>query len=431
MIKQRTNLLFSLIFLFSSTVFGQTEEKSCTDCHASYIEYKTLHAPAEDDCENCHSSNGKKHPQENVKGFDLSDKMPDLCFMCHDEYSKKNIHPPAEEGECLMCHSPHGSNNEALLISAPQSALCFECHDTDITEKRVKHQPAADGNCASCHDPHQSDYSYMLKKEKPALCLDCHTSVQMETKLKNIHPPFDDDCANCHAPHSTDENNLLIEKLPVLCDNCHEIQSTLTDAKVVHKVVNDEKGCANCHSAHASNQRMFLKDEEKKLCLSCHSKTIKTETKSIANIGAFLKKGNYVHAVIEDDGCVICHAPHASNEHLLLNGTFPEGNYTNGKSENFELCFNCHDTELIETERSSTATNFRDGNVNLHYLHINGEKARNCNLCHNVHGATSEHLISSSIRFGEWDMPLLYKAEENGGSCNTGCHAEKKYVRQP
>ena len=429
--RQIIFIISGILFLAGNTAFGQTDSipKTCVDCHKTQAVQKVMHEPAADDCEYCHMANGEQHPQENVKGFDLGETMPALCFMCHEEYAKKNIHMPAEEGECLMCHSPHGSANKGLLISSPQSASCFECHDTDIAEKRVKHKPVAEGTCASCHDPHQSDFSYMLKNEKPALCFNCHTQPRMEAGMKNVHPPFEDDCANCHNPHSTEEDGLLIDKQPALCDNCHDIQSTLKDAASVHSVVNEGEGCSNCHSAHASDQRMFLIKAEKELCLSCHSKTIETETKTLSNIGQLLKKGNYIHGVVEDDGCIVCHNPHASDEHSLLNGVFPAGQYAAAKPENFDLCFTCHDAELMEKDSTTTATNFRNGKVNLHFLHMNGEKGRNCNLCHNVHGAASEHLISSKIRFGKWDMPLQYKIEEKGGSCNTGCHAEKKYFR--
>ena len=57
------------------------------------------------------------------------------------------------------------------------------------------------------------------------------------------------------------------------------------------------------------------------------------------------------------------------------------------------------------------------------------DKGRNCNLCHNVHGATNQHLIENKAWFGNWEMPINYKAFENGGSCAPGCHEEKKYIR--
>jgi predicted CXXCH cytochrome family protein len=289
----KKTIIIASFFIFGYTVSGQTEtdKKTCKDCHAALIEQKVVHAIAADDCESCHTANENEHPKHGVKGFDLAEKVPALCYMCHD------------------------------------------------------------------------------------------------------------------------------------------MQSTIESARAVHKVVNDAKGCLNCHSAHASDNEKLLTKTGKDLCLSCHNKTINTEGNSLANIGQLLKKGNRVHGAIEGDGCTVCHNPHSSENQLLLTGAFPADQYTKASVENFELCFNCHDLELLTTETTTTATQFRNGEQNLHYLHIHGEKGRNCNVCHNVHGSAFAHLINDKVKFGSWDMPIQYQHEENGGSCNTGCHAKKKYVR--
>ena len=419
------------ISLIGFSVSGQIEtgNKRCIDCHASLMGNKVVHAVASDDCENCHIANGIEHPQKGVKGFDLAEEMPSLCFICHEDNTKKYTHPPAEVGECLMCHSPHSSDNKGLLMSSPQATLCADCHDMSITEKQVKHKPVAEGTCSSCHDPHQSEFSKLLKAEKSQLCRDCHPSVYRQIALKSTHVPFEDDCGNCHETHSADNEKLLIQNSPDLCYDCHDLQNTLDNAKVVHQIIYDDKGCSNCHTPHASENERLLVNNRTELCLSCHSKTISTEEKILANIGQYVAKGNFVHGAIDIDGCTVCHNPHASEKSLLLNGTFPDGQYAAATIENFDLCFTCHDPELMVTEFSTTATNFRNGELNLHFLHINGVKGRNCNVCHNVHGSVFAHLISDKVRFGNWEMPVYFKAWENGRSCNTGCHAEKKYTR--
>ena len=192
MMKKQIILVFSIFCLVSFHVFGQDEtiEVSCADCHSDLVEQVVMHYPAEDDCENCHMANGNEHPQENVKGFDMADEVPGLCFLCHEEHTMENKHAPSEMGECLMCHSVHGSPNKSLLLSSPQSTLCAECHDMEMTERRVKHKPVADGTCTGCHDPHQSDNMTLLKAEKPALCMQCHSKTSMEAGLANIHYPF-------------------------------------------------------------------------------------------------------------------------------------------------------------------------------------------------------------------------------------------------
>ena len=421
-----TLIAFSCLFAFGQ---DETSEYSCTDCHSDLIEYNVMHYPAEDACDNCHMANGKEHPADGVSAFDLGDEMPALCFMCHETYTLTNQHAPSEMGECLMCHSPHGSASQGLLIQSSQTVLCAECHDMSIVEKSVKHGPVDAGSCSSCHDPHQSENSYLLKSEKRSMCLDCHETVKEEMALGSIHYPFEDDCSNCHETHSAEVKGLLTEKSPALCLNCHDMQSTVETAKVVHKILNDERGCANCHSPHASEQAALLLKDNRELCLDCHSKTIETEDRILINIGQKIKDGNMVHGAIDMDGCSVCHKPHAADQPFLLNSAYPDGLYAAATVENFELCFLCHDADLMQTETTDYATNFRNGTHNLHYLHINGEKGRNCNLCHDMHGSANAHLIADKVKFGNWDMPVGFTPNENGGSCLAGCHAEKKYSR--
>ena len=84
---------------------------------------------------------------------------------------------------------------------------------------------------------------------------------------------------------------------------------------------------------------------------------------------------------------------------------------------------------MLDIDAPKSLTNFRNGEKNLHYLHINGIKGRSCILCHDVHASNNEHLIADKVPFESWWMNLNYKTLENGGSCQPGCHKEKKYTR--
>ena len=104
------------------------KKKECSECHTS-IYNKFMHEAAED-CSTCHEAVEKKHPKKGVKSFKLVDKVPDLCFTCHEENAvKKYLHAPSSEGECLMCHNPHSSRKPGLLIKNNTSKLCAECHE--------------------------------------------------------------------------------------------------------------------------------------------------------------------------------------------------------------------------------------------------------------------------------------------------------------
>ena len=106
------------------------EDPKCTDCHSDLIEKGTKHPAAlEDGCVNCHQININEHTQNGTKGLALADKMPDLCFACHDDI-KNNItslpviHQAVNEKKfCVNCHSPHSSSEKKIVDFRRERAL--------------------------------------------------------------------------------------------------------------------------------------------------------------------------------------------------------------------------------------------------------------------------------------------------------------------
>ena len=390
------------------------------------------HNPAKKDCSRCHVTNGQEHPLENVAGFSLSNEIPNLCYECHlPKNDETFVHEPTGEGKCMLCHSPHSSPNLYLVKANPVSTLCLECHDLHIPEGNLIHQAVVDGNCQACHNPHQAENDkFLASSSQSRLCRSCHKEIRAELREPNVHPPFKSECLSCHKPHSSKESHLLDIKPKDLCLSCHEeIHESLQNTAKIHGAIDEGESCLNCHSPHSSSHEKILLSEDKILCLTCHNKTIVTSTGTKRDIAQLLKKGNTIHGAIEKEGCVFCHKGHTSNEHALLTFSFPAGSYAPADANNFALCFQCHDQKLIAEEPGNMTTNFRNDQVNLHAVHIKGQKGRNCNLCHNVHGASNDHLIDDRVSFGNWDMPVNYTQEEHGGSCAPGCHEKKTYER--
>ena len=107
---------------------------------------------------------------------------------------------------------------------------------------------------------------------------------------------------------------------------------------------------------------------------------------------------------------------------------FPDSFYTSFESEKYDLCFACHDKQIILEEKTA-ATGFRNGEQNLHYLHVNREKGRSCRACHHEHAANQPNHIREEVPFGRWRMQVEFEKTETGGSCSTGCHVPYKYDR--
>jgi len=98
--------------------------------------------------------------------------------------------------------------------------------------------------------------------------------------------------------------------------------------------------------------------------------------------------------------------------------------------ENYNLCFSCHDKAIVQDPETTKLTNFRNGEINLHFKHVNKpEKGRTCRACHETHASNHPKHIRESVPFGTWELPVNYQKTETGGSCAPGCHKLKKYDR--
>ena len=385
-------------------------------CHATLLNGKNVHPPTES-CDSCHDSMEKPHPQPGRKTFKLTQEPPALCESCHDSLGRKaHVHPPVAEGMCVTCHNPHASNQSALL-NQPMKELCQACH-SDQGSAKNPHGPVAAGECTACHTPHESDIESLLLKHGDELCESCHLDIKALLTKKNPHPALEGGCTSCHNPHGTNHPKLLPEEGAQLCFQCHDpIKETITTAKSGHPPISSEKGCASCHTPHASDNPKLLPLPVKETCLSCHA-SIVTAAMTV------------LHAPVKAGDCAACHQPHGSQQPYLLAAEFPADEYAAYSDKEYELCFGCHNRDLVKYPDTSFATGFRDGERNLHYVHVNKPKGRSCKLCHEIHGGTKPRLIADSVSFGKWKLPLKFVKTETGGGCSPGCHKMAAYDRE-
>jgi predicted CXXCH cytochrome family protein len=264
--------------------------------------------------------------------------------------------------------------------------------------------------------------------QEPADCLDCHSDL---VEFGQMHYPAEDACENCHEatgaihPSADSAGFSLMDKIPALCFYCHEEPGQTEHA---HKVV-AEGDCMGCHNPHGSDEVSLLKMAEPDLCLSCHNRDYKSDSTETENIKRLVQGGSKAHSAIEFGGCSSCHRAHGSQYRSLLVEAYPAEDYLPARAENFQLCFLCHDSELLTAGETDRATRFRNGDQNLHWLHINGNKGRNCRLCHNLHGSAQAYLVEDRVHFGSWEMRMNYVPDEQGGSCLPGCHEKLSYKR--
>lgn len=293
---------------------------------------------------------------------------------------------------------------------------CLECHN-DIGKEQVVHSPFGAGECTSCHQPlkgrqHPEEKGSVALVEAGAkLCYMCHESLAGK---KHVHAPVaSGDCIACHSPHASANAKLLKNSGASLCLTCHE-------DKYRHKFGHGPVvagNCLVCHDPHQSDNRKLLKIGGAELCFSCHDRSGMT--------------GKSVHAPVAKGNCVACHAPHGSQYRKLLRNNFPDPFYMSYNADNFSLCFGCHNRDIAADRRTDTITNFRDGDRNLHYLHVNkSDKGRSCKTCHDPHAAGQPRLIKARIPgFGRWEIPINFEKTATGGTCTVGCHKPRTYDR--
>ncbi|NOY88543.1 MAG: hypothetical protein GXO93_04010 [FCB group bacterium] len=395
-IKDEPSKLCGSCHTLDSTLFAKHDNynlngANCLDCHDPHISQNKYllraneHPPFEDgDCEDCHTLG------ENNK-VELIGEEVEICGNCHDnideEMKKNDVHPPFEAGECTSCHSPHASNSQKLL-KEEGSQLCFTCHDgiEELQKLPVEHPPFKEGKCLDCHEPHASNYTKLKKRPSKVFCLSCHEDIKKEISDAAVHPPVKNGkCTACHLPHAGKRPLLLKAEKSKLCSQCHDLTSS--QMKQAHHGFSIVKAnCQNCHSAHASpkgtkgllnpvehppfadgdcsvchegtNTDKFAADNVKELCLACHE-----------DFESKLTKADIHPPVMQKDGCVKCHSPHAG---------FGEGIQVKKEPQN---CLTCHDNQEF-TGKIKHPPAFED-----------------CTNCHDPHSNDYKYLLDSPSIF--------------------------------
>jgi predicted CXXCH cytochrome family protein len=400
------------------------------------MEFRHLHWPdfhGVGECEECHQPSGNTHE------FTTAESSV-LCLECHEEIRDRIqtvefIHEPVEDG-CLDCHNPHGGAVKALLVGIEDQdirSLCFECHEDEILKQEFPHGPADQGACNTCHDPHGSSISPLLLAAGIDLCGECHeeTAERMVT-ASYVHPPVEDGCTDCHEPHGGPYRKLLTGEKRELCKECHGDMVAMAEGAVVdHAAVLEDGECLNCHAPHAANSAPLLIKPQRELCLGCHNEPVESGDSMLMDMDRLLKDNKEWHKPVIEDGCSGCHLTHGGENFRLLKGPYPARFYAKFSVEKYGLCFSCHEDTVATAQWTRTLTGFRNGDQNLHFLHVNkGKRGRTCRSCHEVHASPFPLHIRERVAYGKWMLPIQYKKTGDGGSCHPGCHNLKAYDRE-
>jgi predicted CXXCH cytochrome family protein len=389
---------------------------------------KYVHGPvATGDCIVCHI------PVAKHKFKPITD-IAAQCRDCHDVATgMTSVHKPVKDGKCTSCHSPHQSPNKFNLRAAG-AELCFACHNRSLAGGKVVHGPVAVGNCASCHAGHQSKYARLLLEQGNNVCFTCHGDKADAYKGKKfVHQPVKESCTGCHNPHSSDHKyTLTAEPGEQLCFTCHgDKQKEIAEATVHHKGLDTPRKCLACHEPHATDHPKQLVQAPVDLCLTCHDREYPQAKGQLANMKTLLANNRSHHGPVAEKDCSGCHNTHGSKNFRMLREYFPPLFYAEYNPDNYRLCYMCHEKTLASERYTTTLTSFRNGNENLHFVHVNKQtNGRTCRACHDAHATNNERHIRDGVPYGKWNLPVGFVKTETGGRCLPGCHKSYGYDRK-
>ena len=400
-----------------------------SDCHKGMGTMPYVHGPvARGECTYCHVQVGSHQ----FKPIADSGKQ---CVECHEQGEPLPVvHQPVRQKQCVKCHDPHQSANKFQLRKGGAD-LCFQCHNKSIAGDKFVHGPVAVGSCSACHAGHQSRLGKLLLTKGNDLCYSCHTDKSDQFKNgKFLHTPVEKSCLYCHNPHSSPYRYMVKSDSTRLCYSCHrKKEKEIAAVSVKHKGLDTEKGCMACHEAHVSEHPKLIAKQTAELCLGCHDRTYDSAGGRLENIKVLLAKNKEHHGPIRQNDCSSCHNPHGSDNFRMLREYFPPIFYAGYNSDNYKLCFMCHEKSLASEELTTTLTGFRNYQKNLHYVHVNKQtKGRTCRACHDAHATNNPRHIRDSVPFGSanWKLPVGFTKTNTGGQCLPGCHKLYSYDRE-
>ena len=367
-----------------------------------------------------------------------------------------SAHAPFQDGDCSICHQRKDHNDPGPILKQV-NLLCLDCHDdfSKVLARKSVHEPARI-NCVSCHSPHNSMYPHLLVEDSGTLCLSCHTSISnlvANAAVKHDALTTGAKCVNCHNPHGANVQHLL-NKLPYdLCVGCHGVDGvkdhdgkTLTNMKQLladnlhqHGPV-ESKDCSACHLPHGGDHfRLLTKDypatfySPYDLCVGCHGQDgVKDhDGKTLTNMKQLLADNPQHHGPVESKDCSACHLPHGGDHFRLLTKEYPATFYSPYDPKLYDLCFDCHEESMVKEPKTTSLTRFRNGDQNLHYVHVNkDERGRTCRACHEVHASKQPHQIRDAVPYGHtgYMLKVNFTKTDTGGQCAETCHVTRSYT---
>ena len=320
--------------------------------------------------------------------FKLTDAEPALCTGCHDALgAKAQVHAPVRDGSCTTCHAPHASNSAHLLLK-PQKELCADCH----SEPGAAAVPARPGRGRRLHR-----LPCAARVRQPAAPRPQWRRALRRLPCRRRRPRRGEEGRSTRrsttaAPPVTGARRRAPEAprrggagalLPVPRRRRREGPEGAGRARRARR----REGLRLLPLAARGRPEGASPAEREGRPVSAATRSVVTPAMTV------------LHGPIRDGSCTACHEPHGGEQAERSSSRrsrrpptcrTPTRPTRSASPATTGTCCKYPDT--------SFATGFRDGERNLHFLHVNNaQKGRSCVLCHELHGGTNDALIADSV----------------------------------
>jgi DmsE family decaheme c-type cytochrome len=243
--------------------------------------------------------------------------------------------PPSSTG-CEGCHGPAKGHVEArggkstiprafsVMTARRQLDTCLECHSKDMSRGEIRRSAHTETDvvCTSCHSIHRPQTSnFLLSAPQTDLCYRCHNSVRAQFSMPFKHRVNEGvmTCTACHNPHGAASPAWKMGTRPRLTTTDHDGEQSCLRCHAdkrgpfafEHAALRAD-GCETCHSPHGStNPRLLRRPAVMTLCLECHNGT---GTFGRTGLGILAQSSTHNMADPRYQNCTVCHLRiHGSN----------------------------------------------------------------------------------------------------------------------
>jgi alpha-tubulin suppressor-like RCC1 family protein len=344
-------------------------------------------------CEVCHTKT--KYFRNNGTGIDQNHggRNGKNCISCHP-HSSGFVHGGGSGGEgCISCHG-HDTGYEYLPGEFSQGTGTTGSHSTH-TESDADDWKGPNITCATCHDTANypsfasgtdGNGDGIISLVETDVCNNCHSNGGAIDGVNDL-------VVGAKANWATGVYNdtQLMAGKEMWCATCHDdvpANSKQNGSGVsARNMLGDNTTYGYYQTGHGNDPTVS--------CTSCHD----VRKKHI----------DHIYRTVDQ---VIVSSTNPTN-YRFYDGKSMELPYSSYPLEDsdFQLCYTCHDPNLIN-DTNSTETNFRSdaivgyaGSKNFHFVHVKAWST-NCLHCHDPHGTNKARLTRPEIN-GDFKMLKL------------------------